>query len=72
MLKLLLSLAVLLILGGCCLAEVITPSTDVLTRDVDGAYLKIFGPSSFYFDGHGFAQPITILNGTALIGGSFS
>ena len=50
-------------------AEQISPSTDVLTKNVDGEYVTIFGPDSFYSDLSGFFNPLVVVNGTAIIGG---
>jgi hypothetical protein len=49
--------------------EDINPSVDVLTKNADGEYVKIFGPHGFYFDGHGFGNPLEVINGTIVIGG---
>ena len=62
----------LLLAALSCLAasaEPISPSTDVLTKNVDGEYVTIFGPDSFYSDLSGFYNPLVVVNGTAIIGG---
>ena len=50
-------------------AEQISPSTDVLTKNVDGEIVTIFGPDGFFFDSVGFHNPVAYINGTAHIGG---
>lgn len=41
---------------GC--GEVVEPNNHVMTTNVDGELVKIFGPSSFNFDGSGFNNPV--------------
>lgn len=58
-------LVCILVLGlviGLAGAEQVNPTTDVLTRWDDGAYVVIFGNPDF-------PSPVTIVNGVALIGG---
>lgn len=42
----------------------IDPNEDELLRDKDGAYVELF-------DGQIFPNPVTIINGTAQIGGEY-
>ena len=48
--------------------EVIEPNNHVMTTNSDGELVKIFGPSSFGFDGMGFNNPVALINGTLKIG----
>ena len=67
--RLVLGICVALLLCGLASSEPISPSTDVLTKNVDGEYVTIFGPDSFYSDLSGFFNPVSYINGTAVIGG---
>lgn len=64
-----LCLVVLIASLGFVQAEPINPSTDVLTKNVDGEIVTIFGPDGFFFDSVGFHNPVAYINGTAHIGG---
>lgn len=59
----------LLLLLGVAMAMNFNPSTDVMTKNADGEYVKIFGPGNFWFDDGRFPNPVLVQNGTAIIGG---
>ena len=72
MIKMLLMFSMLcaLLLSSCGSAELMEPNKDILTINSDGELIKVFGPNSFYFNGSGFENPVSLVNGTLKIGGS--
>lgn len=58
-----------MILSMGAMAESIRPNTDVLMQNADGEYVTIFGPGNFWFADGQFPNPVTMVNGTARIGG---
>ena len=65
--ELLFALAALLFLGAA-VAEEIEPSEDVLMRNADGEIVAIFSIPA-WLDDVTFANPVAMVNGTAVIGG---
>jgi len=61
-------LTVLLFLGGAAMAEEIEPGEDILTINSDGEIVPIFSIDAWLNDVT-FKEPVTIQNGTAVIGG---
>jgi hypothetical protein len=66
--KVIIAIAIVLLLAGLGMAEQIR-GDQVLTKNIDGEYVIIFGvmPSMFW-DGSGFANPVAYQSGTAMIG----
>ena len=67
---LLFSVLCILLLSSIGSAELMEPNKDILTINSDGELIKVFGPNSFYFNGSGFENPVSLVNGTLKIGGS--
>ena len=65
--ELLFALAALLFLGAAVAME-IEPSEDVLMRNADGEIVPIFSIPA-WLDDVTFANPVAMVNGTAVIGG---
>jgi hypothetical protein len=61
------SLSLLVFLAVSASALQVDPAKDILTKNADGEIVKIFGPSSFYFDGAGFESPVKYVDGTAKV-----
>ena len=66
--KIILVLAMLLLMG-IAIAEQVRTNADVWTTNADGEIIVLFGPVSFNFDDGQFPNPVTMRNGTAVIGG---
>jgi hypothetical protein len=68
MMKTILIALVILLLAGLGMAEQIR-GDQVLTKNIDGEYVVIFGVTpGMFFDGSGFSDPVTYVNGVAKIG----
>lgn len=66
--KMILVLLVMLFLGVAMAAQ-IDPKHDVLTMNDDGELIEIFGINAWISDTVIFSIPVSIQNGTAIIGG---
>jgi len=61
-------LAVLLSLVGVSFGMSFNANTDLMLKNGDGEYVKLFGPGNFYFSSGQFPNPITYCNGEIRIG----
>lgn len=60
---------VALALLGLASAVQIDPGVDEVLVDSDGAYVELFGIDAYQSDAVSFPDPVTVQNGTAVIGG---
>ena len=67
-LRLVVVLAVLLSLVGVSFGMSFNANTDLMLKNGDGEYVKLFGPGNFYYNSGLFPNPITYCNGEMRIG----
>ena len=63
-------LAACFLLAAVAYGAQIDPQADELLVDDDGAYVELFGIDPWIADTVAFPDPVTIQNGTAIIGGA--
>ena len=61
-------LLVLLLLSGLSSGMAFNANTDLVLKNGDGEYVKLFGPGNFYYNSGQFPNPIDICNGVVRIG----
>ena len=67
--EILLAMLALAFLAGLASGAQIDPGDDELTTNADGELIEIFGIDAWQSDTVSFPDPVSIQNGTAVIGG---